>query len=131
MTSRERLLAALWGDPVDRIPWSPCVDGCFLSSLPADRKLDDQRLHKEIGSDAMLRHVPVYASTAPATGGQPGNPRVESRLERLDDGTLRCTYETRVGSLVEELRWNPTSPFVPWFTKRKLQTVCVTTSPER
>jgi uroporphyrinogen-III decarboxylase len=123
MTSRERLLAALRGDPVDRIPWSPCVDGYFLSSLPADRKLDEQGFHKAIGSDAMLRHVALYESTAPATGGQLGNPRVESRMERLDDGTLRFTYETRVGSLVEELRWNPTSPFVPWFTRRKLQTV--------
>jgi hypothetical protein len=123
MTSRERLLAALWGDPVDRIPWSPCVDGYFLSSLPTDQKLDEQEFHKEIGADAMLRHVGVYESTAPASGGKPGNPRVDTRLQRLDDGTLRFTHETKVGSLVEELKWNPTSPFVPWFTKRKLQSL--------
>ncbi|MBW2235961.1 MAG: hypothetical protein JRG85_11265, partial [Deltaproteobacteria bacterium] len=53
MTSRERLLAALRGDPVDRIPWSPCVDGYFLSSLPADQMLDEREFHKEIGSDAL------------------------------------------------------------------------------
>ena len=123
MTSRERLLATFRGDPVDRIPWSPCVDGYFLSSLPADQKLDEQELHKEIGSDAMLRHVSLYESTAPATGGGHGNPRVETRMERLDDGTLRFTYETKVGSLVEELKWNPISPFTPWFVKRKLQTI--------
>jgi len=123
MTSRERLLAALRGDPVDRIPWSPCVDGYFLSSLPADQMFDEREFHKEIGSDAMLRHVPLYESTAPSTGGRPGNPRVDSRIERLDDGTLRFTYETKVGSLFEELEWNPMSPFVPWFTRRKLQTL--------
>jgi hypothetical protein len=120
MTSRERLLASFRGDPVDRIPWSPCVDTYFLSSLPADQKLDEQEFHEEIGADAILRHVMLYESTAPATGAKHRNPRVDSRMERLDDGTLRFTYETKVGSLVEELKWDPTSPFVPWFTKRKL-----------
>jgi uroporphyrinogen-III decarboxylase len=123
MTSRERLLAALRGDPVDRIPWSPCVDGYFLSSLPAGEKLDEQGFHKAIGADAMLRHVALYESTAPATGGKPANPRVDCRMERLDDGTLRFTYETKVGSLVEEFKWNPESPNIPWFIKRKLQTI--------
>jgi len=123
MTSRERLRATLRGEPVDRIPWSPCVDGYFLSSLPDDKKLDEEQLHKEVGSDAILRHVGLYASTAPATGGRPGNPRVESSIERLEDGTLRFSYETKVGSLVEELRWDAMSPFTPWFVKRKLKTV--------
>jgi hypothetical protein len=123
MSSRERLLAALRGDAVDRIAWSPCVDGYFLSSLPADRKLDAQAFHEEIGSDAMLRHVPLYVSTAPATGGRPGNPRVESRVAPLEDGTLRFSYETKLGTLVEQLRWNPTSPFTPWFIERKLKTL--------
>jgi len=126
MTSRERLLAALRGESVDRIPWSPCVDWYFLSSLPVDQKLDDREFHKAIGSDAMLRHVMLYTSTAPMTGikSRAGeNPRVESRIERLDDGTFRINYETKVGSLVEEFRWNPESPNIPWFTKRKLQTV--------
>lgn len=123
MTSRERLLATLRGDPVDRIAWSPCVDGYFLSSLPENQKLDEQELHKEVGSDAILRHVPLYASTAPATGGRAGNPRVESSVKSLGDGTLRFSYETKVGSLVEELRWDAMSPFTPWFVTRKLKTL--------
>ncbi len=123
MTSRERLLAAFRGEPLDRIPWSPCVDHYFLSSLPANQKLDEQEFHKEIGSDAMLRHVATYAPTAPATGGKPGNPRVEVRTEQLENGTIRFTYETKLGSLIEELKWSPTSPFTPWFIKRKLETL--------
>jgi hypothetical protein len=123
MTPRERLLATFRGDPVDRIAWSPCVDGYFLSSLPADQKLDEQAFHKEIGSDAMLRHVMLFSASAPVTGATIPNPRVESRAERLDDGTFHITHETKVGSLVEEFKWNPASPNVPWFTKRKLQTI--------
>jgi uroporphyrinogen-III decarboxylase len=123
MTARERLLASFRGDPVDRIAWSPCVDNYFLSSLPPEQKLDELEFHREIGSDAMLRHVMLYKVTAPFTGATGQNPRVDARTERLDDGTIRITYETKVGSLVEEFRWNAESPNVPWFTKRKLQTL--------
>lgn len=123
MTPRERLLASFRGDPVDRIPWSPCVDNYFLSSLPEDDKLSEQEFHKEIGADAMLRHVMLYSASAPVTFATNPNPRVETRTERLDDGTFHVTHETKVGSLVEEFKWNPASPNVPWFTKRKLQTL--------
>lgn len=123
MTSRERLLAALRGDPVDRVPWSPCVDGYFLSSLPADQQLDEPAFHKELGSDAMLRHVMLYRSAAPGMGIEDRNPRVECRVQPLADGTFRFTYETKVGSLVEEVRWNPASPHLPWFTRHKLQSI--------
>ena len=57
MTSRERLLAALRGDPIDRVPWSPYVDGNVLSSLSSDHELDEAGLHRAIGADAMLRYV--------------------------------------------------------------------------
>ncbi|MCP5069684.1 MAG: hypothetical protein GY946_24215 [bacterium] len=126
MSSRERLLATFRGDPVDRIPWSPCVDTYFLSSLPEDQKLDERELHKEVGSDAMLRHVMIHAATAPVSGAKGSskkNPRVDSRIERLADGSFRSTHETKLGTLVEEFKWTPESPFVPWFTKRKLQTL--------
>ena len=38
MSSRERLLAALSGQEVDRIPWSPCRDDYFLGSGDATPK---------------------------------------------------------------------------------------------
>ena len=70
MSPRERLQAALASKPTDRVAWSPCVDGYFLSSLPEDQKLDETELHRAIGSDALLRHVMVFNSTGPMQVGQ-------------------------------------------------------------
>jgi uroporphyrinogen-III decarboxylase len=126
MTSRERLLAALRGEPVDRVPWSPCVDGYFLSSLPDDHKLDEAGLHREVGADALLRHVMVFSSTAPTMGllsRARENPRIEVDVERLGGARFRVVYRTQVGELCEEFEWTPESPNIPWFTKRKLETV--------
>jgi hypothetical protein len=126
MTSRERLLAALRGDPFDRVPWSPCVDGYFLSSLPSDQQLDEAGLHREVGADAMLRHVMLHTWTAPGLGVRTRarkNPRLDVRIESTSGGRLRVSYETQVGTLVEELTLNHESPHIPWFTKRKLETI--------
>ena len=110
MTSRERLKASLAGEPVDRVAWSPCVDGYFLSSLPEDRQLDELGVHREIGADALLRHVMVYTTTAPTVGAlsKPAdNPRVDIHWDLDDDGTTRRQYETKVGTHMEEFRFNP------------------------
>jgi uroporphyrinogen-III decarboxylase len=126
MTSRERLLAALRGDSFDRVPWSPCVDGYFLSSLPSDQQLDEAGLHREVGADAMLRHVMLHTWTAPGLGVRTRarkNPRLDVRIESTSGGRLRVSYETQVGTLVEELTLNHESPHIPWFTKRKLETI--------
>jgi uroporphyrinogen-III decarboxylase len=125
MSPQERLRASIAGGVTDRVAWSPCVDGYFLSSLPEDRKLDEAGLHRAIGSDAMLRHVLVVRSTGPSLGGlsQPDqNSRIQVRVERTSRGTHRVYYETRVGTLTEEFRFNPESPNIPWFVKRKLET---------
>ena len=82
MSSRERLQAALASKPTDRVAWSPCVDGYFLSSLPEDQKLDEAGLHRTIGSDALLRHVMVFNSPGPMQVGRSrpaDNPRIEGR----------------------------------------------------
>jgi uroporphyrinogen-III decarboxylase len=126
MSPRERLRAAFAGQPTDRVPWSPCVDGYFLSSLPEDGKLDEADLHRAIGSDALLRHVMVYTRSTPGLGPSTrvaDNPRIELRVERTRKGELRVFYETPVGTLTEELRANPESPYIPWFLKRKLETI--------
>jgi hypothetical protein len=126
MSPRERLRATLAGEPTDRVAWSPCVDGYFLSSLPEGQELDEAGLHAAIGSDALLRHVMVFSSTGPALGAlrRPAdNPRLEVRTERTPSGSLRVSYDTPVGTLTEEMRFNPQSPNIPWFLKRKLETV--------
>jgi uroporphyrinogen-III decarboxylase len=126
MSPRERLRAALAGEPTDRVPWSPCVDGYFLSSLPEAEKLDEAGLHREIGSDALLRHVMVYIRSSPGLGPLTrvtDNPRIELRVEPTEEGGLRVFYETPIGTLTEEFLANPQSPNIPWFLKRKLETI--------
>jgi uroporphyrinogen-III decarboxylase len=126
MSSQERLRAALAGEPTDRVPWSPCVDGYFLSSLPEEEKLDEVGLHRAIGSDALLRHVMVYIRSSPGLGPLTrvtDNPRIELRVEHIEEGGLRVFYETPIGTLTEEFRVNPQSPNIPWFLKRKLETI--------
>ena len=126
MSSRERLRAALAGESTDRVPWSPCVDGYFLSSLPEEERLDEAGLHRAIGSDALLRHVMVYTRSSPGLGPLTrvtDNPRVELRVERLEEGGHRVCYETPVGTLTEEFRANSQSPNIPWFLKRKLVSI--------
>jgi uroporphyrinogen-III decarboxylase len=126
MSPRERLRAAFAGEPTDRVPWSPCIDGYFLSSLPEGKELDEAGLHRAIGSDALLRHIMLYTSTAPAVSvrNRPAeNPRIDFKVERTPEGGYRIHYGTAVGTLTEEFRANPQSPNIPWFTKRKLETI--------
>ena len=126
MSSRERLRAAFDGKPTDRIPWSPCVDGYFLSSLRGGEELDETGLHQAIGADALLRHVMVFTSTHPMLGllNRPAeNPRIELRIEPTSTGSYRVSYETAVGTLTEEVLFNPESMNIPWFVRRKLRTI--------
>ncbi len=51
MTGRERILAALHWQPVDRLPWSPVIDDYFLRSLPPGVAADKYALCRLIGSD--------------------------------------------------------------------------------
>ncbi len=58
MTGRERILAALHRQPVDRMPWTPLVDEYFSQSLPTQGRPDDLvAFLKEANVDIMERHV--------------------------------------------------------------------------
>jgi uroporphyrinogen-III decarboxylase len=60
MNSRERLLAALRGKEVDRIPWAPLIDGYYTSSLPQQGyNMNIVETLRYIGADILERHVPV------------------------------------------------------------------------
>lgn len=62
MTARERVLAALYREKPDQLPWSPCVDHYFMESLPKEiQKQGFVALAKELGFDLMLRHVPAVS----------------------------------------------------------------------
>lgn len=93
MTNRVRILSALAGKEVDRLPWSPLIDHYFVESLP-DQGLDMDILEcmDYIGNDIMERHV---------AGARYIIKNFNSRLETRGDRT-RMTYETPVGTIYEE-----------------------------
>ncbi len=59
MTSRERILAACRMQEVDRVPWSPLLDGYFLSGLPGEPRPSDIGIFRETGADATPKGTTV------------------------------------------------------------------------
>ena len=92
MTGRERLIAALNRKPVDRLPWSLCMDRYYTDSLPAQGKpMDLLTTLRYFENDIMERHVPVFKNVMQG---------VDIRTQ--DNHGHRCTvYETPVGSIEE------------------------------
>jgi uroporphyrinogen-III decarboxylase/predicted lipid carrier protein YhbT len=113
MSSRERILAALEGKPVDHIPFVPLIDTYSVLDMPAHVQQAMQAgasegywqgmlaAIREIGCDIMLRHVYVTksASGAPHLNGfgffEP--PVVTS--SRMDGSLLVETLVTPIGTL--------------------------------
>ncbi len=93
MSNRERLTAAINLMPVDRLPFSPLMDGYFISSLPSQQlDFDILEAARFIGCDFMERHV---------AGPKPVYDQVEIRQERTAKGS-RLYFDTPVGSIYEE-----------------------------
>ncbi len=104
MSGRERILAALQRQPVDRIPWAPLLDQYFMSSLPAELGFadDDVRFCRYIGSDVFDWH--------------PGACRTRRRnvsiTTRRTGDDIRTIIETPVGVLHERRRITPVTTFI-------------------
>jgi len=100
MTSRERWLAAVRGQPVDRLPFWPKIDGAYAGHQAEPyRQMDNPALHHWIGSD---RHV----------GGPAGVRVVRSRTRvehREQDGWRHTEYRTPAGVLTATHRFDPGS----------------------
>lgn len=90
MTSKERIVAALTGKPVDRIPWSPFL-AYVWENFPAEiQDMGQPAFLKEVGADPMWRGAPC-----PVTQTQTG---VE--ITNQTDGDIGITIiETPVGSI--------------------------------
>ncbi len=119
MSSRERILCAIKGLDVDRLPWSPCIDGYFLGGV---NQVDGFR---RIGADAMLRHLFNFIGNPPFRISVPVPGKTlpwKTHTKKVGDET-ESTYETPVGTLTERHKFNPESPNLPWATKHKLQTI--------
>jgi hypothetical protein len=102
MNGRQRLLAALHHQPVDRLPWAPLFDAYFTDSLPPDQRMDVLEALRYVGADVLERHVPAI--------------RVEHRdvymrsLRRGDE--IVNTIETPVGGLIERRLQTPFTTFI-------------------
>jgi len=125
MTSRKRLITVLKGGRADRIPWSPLVEGFFLSGLHG--KPDLIEILTEIGADMMVRKVPVYVSNifrpyeiseatraSVPTGCLPKGIEV---IESKQDNKITRIYKTPKGSLQEGLETTPYSSAIPFPTE--------------
>ena len=90
MTSKERIIAALHRQEVDRLPFSPLLDDFFVAGLAQQGySFDLLEAMKYIGCDIMMRHVPSYKIVMK---------NVNVRDEREGDRVIQI-LETPVGDL--------------------------------
>jgi len=120
MSRRERITAAIRGEDVDRLPWSPLLDGYFLGS-----QVDQLTAFRRIRADAMIRNVINCVGSAPmATAVPPPGKSLPFTLSTNMVGEeAEISYETPVGTVTERFLMNEQSPNIPWVTKNKVQTV--------
>lgn len=107
MSARERILAALQGKPVDRIPFAPLMDWYTIVDMPRALVAEAEArgynrgllyISKEIGLDIMLRHVV-------AVDRQRGDTPFLCALGRFDD-PVKC-YAQRDDKIVREVLETP------------------------
>jgi len=113
MTSRERLLAAIRGQDVDRIPWSPFLAYWWENQPKTIQDRGQTWFLKELGADALLRGFapPFTCSNLHGTGAYPDQfcldvPGCDMRREVHGDDWV-VQYVTPVGSLTMCSRYSP------------------------
>jgi uroporphyrinogen-III decarboxylase len=143
MNSRERIMAALRGQPVDRVPYVPHIGGYSMASLP-DRyqQMTRWRFLGEIGADLFIRARRGFASWPPDCFAPPSTmvspawlpanqqmpPLKGATDQRLKVSRARKGHETLVtlDTPVGQLRslWKQTSesPLVPFPVEPLLKT---------
>jgi hypothetical protein len=102
MTGRERILAALRRQKVDRVPWSPLIDSYLLSSLPPGGPRDKFELCRRIGADIFDWHPQGRTL-------QYRNVEIDTRQSGDDVFT---TIRTPVGTLTERRMVTPVTTFI-------------------
>ena len=94
MTPRQRLLNALTGKPVDRVPWSPFL-AYYFENLPSEIQQKGQLDYMEsIGADPLMRGVNFSCFNWHYNGNI-------NRREEVFSGGKREIFETKVGSLTQ------------------------------
>jgi len=129
MTSKERLLAVLKHQKIDRIPWSPLICGYFLNSLTRDlKKMNEAEILKYIGADILGRGVefptfnsPVFSSLLKDTTTIiQGNIKLTTDIN-IKTGEFSRTYETPLGVLKEKSIFTKASSWMPFPVEHKIK----------
>lgn len=141
MTGRERILRALERKETDFIPWTPCIEGYYLSGL--DKPSNQVEAVREIGADVFARHIwtyrPAMVKDAPAEGQEvrswnlpKGGTRITREVSRrgdievcteVRDGHVLQTTVTPVGEL--QCRWvyNEHATYIPFPVEHRVKTL--------
>jgi uroporphyrinogen-III decarboxylase len=102
MTSHERLLAAMRGQAVDRLPWSPFLAYWWEDQPQAIQDRGQPWFFKEIGADTLLRGFTTPFQT------DYNNPAAGCRVtESRSGGLVRTEYRTPLGTLTSTHRHSP------------------------
>lgn len=126
MTSRERLLAILNKEnQIDRVGWSPLIDGYYMSSFPPEKDIIDA--FREINADIMERHIFTWNSNLEnkKIGKDPDDNnsisftengiKVSEELKKIEKGTLLARhYEIPGHILTSKSIYTRESPFIPF-----------------
>ncbi len=126
MTHRDRILAAIQGEPVDQVPWVPRLDlwykaNRYRGTLPRDwsdmplwailRILGVGR-HEVIPDFLEVEHPDEIADQSLGLAHVPNQPyrlrfRETERIAEREDGIYRVAYRTPVGTVTTRLLYTP------------------------
>jgi len=124
MTNRQRVIAAIQGQPVDRVPWIPLCSWSYFAGLREYQErfiLDGkERVKPELQEEALAYRVAFHTERINAefmqwcanSGIRKHYPKV--RISETDaENTLRRCYQTPQGELTQTSVWSETAH--TWF----------------
>ena len=144
MNSHERIMAALYCQPVDRVPFIPHVGGYAIASMPLRyQQMTRWELLAELGADLFIRSRRGIACWPPESFVPPStmlplallpanmqSPPLKSLPDRSIEIRRTCrghetlvTLDTPVGTIRSLWRQTPESPMIPFPVEPMLKTV--------
>ena len=99
MTGKERILAALRCQPVDRVPWVPLLVPYTIAGFPKDTPHRIAEAQREVGCDIWTQSI------ADRFGLWMQKPKSRiNKIQYFTDGDIVTGYDTPLGSITERQR---------------------------
>ena len=99
MTGKERILAALRCQPVDRVPWVPLLVPYTIAGFPKDTPHRVAEAQRAVGCDIWTQSVADRIGL-----WFPKSPKKIKRIQYFVDGDVINGYETPLGTITERQR---------------------------